>query len=278
MTVNEPILTDVGAMYDRFTDIFTEGLGGSIHLGYWRDGDDDSSVSVTSERMTGMVADRLAADPQSRLLDIGCGTGRPALQIARTTGAHVTGVTVSDYQLRLASAAADRAGRAERVVFQHADAMKLPYANGEFHGAWAIESLVHMADPRAALAEAARVVTPGGRLVIADFSMREPVADEAWQVVNQLAQMFHTRTFPTHSDHRDNLAATGWELEDLTDIGEQVRAGYRHLIALMRRLADEAEGEMAAPLSAGADVIEALGAVPDLGYVLITATRRRDMP
>ncbi|MCO1581664.1 methyltransferase domain-containing protein [Crossiella sp. SN42] len=272
MTVR-PAPAEVSAMYDQLNDLFAQALGGSIHLGYWRDDQDHSPISTASERLTTMVADRLLADPDSRLLDIGCGNGLPALQIATTRQAHVTGITLSDHQVTVATKAAAGRELADRVTFQRADAMDLSFADNTFDHAWAIESLAHMPDHQAALKQAARVVKPGGRLVIADVAMREPLGEQDWAIVNQVAELFHARTFPTHNEFRANLAATGWEVLDYTDIGDQVRAGYGHFTALLREVATTAAGQVAAQLSTGADALDAMAALPCLGYVLITARR-----
>jgi cyclopropane fatty-acyl-phospholipid synthase-like methyltransferase len=273
MTRSLPTPDDVGDMYDQSTEMLTQALGGSIHLGYWEDEHDRASIAEASERLTGLVARRLAPHPADRLLDIGCGTGRPALQIARDHETHVTGITVSGHQLSLATAAAEAAGISDRVRFQHADAMKLPFADASFEGAWAIESLLHMSDPGEALAQAARVVKPGGRLVVADLCLRRPVAGERRAVVEAIADMFQISRFAGPEEYHDHFAGSGWELREFTDIGEQVRAAYGHVAAFMRELAATTPGPPGEEMGAGADLVDAFAVVPEMGYVLVTADR-----
>jgi demethylmenaquinone methyltransferase/2-methoxy-6-polyprenyl-1,4-benzoquinol methylase len=111
-----------------------------------------------------------AIDPQpgERILDIACGTGTSSVALSRT-GATVVGVDFSPGML----------GEARRkhssVEFVEGDAMKLPFVSDEFDAVTISFGLRNITDPKAALDEMYRVLKPGGRLVITEFS-RPPVA------------------------------------------------------------------------------------------------------
>jgi SAM-dependent methyltransferase len=107
------------------------------------------------------IVELLAPEPGGRYLEIGCGTGADAVALADRFGVEVTGVDRS----RTMVAEARRRGVETAVA---ADAHQLPFASGSFDGAWADRTFQHLADPPAALAELARVVRPGGRVVVAD--------------------------------------------------------------------------------------------------------------
>jgi cyclopropane-fatty-acyl-phospholipid synthase len=68
-----------------------------------------------------LIAAKLLVRPDARVLDIGCGWGGLALYLARVCDARVTGVTLSQEQLRVARARADAAGLADRVEFRLQD-------------------------------------------------------------------------------------------------------------------------------------------------------------
>jgi ArsR family transcriptional regulator len=102
------------------------------------------------------------------LLDIGTGTGR-ILELFGSHGVRGVGVDLSREMLALARANLDRAGLGECYVRQ-GDMYHLPWGTPEFD-AVTIHQVLHYADdPAAAIAEAARVLKPGGRMVIADFA------------------------------------------------------------------------------------------------------------
>jgi ubiquinone/menaquinone biosynthesis C-methylase UbiE len=111
-----------------------------------------------------------AGTPESAL-DLGCGSGRLTLELARR-GAAATGVDTSANAL---AAARDRAGEAGvDVTFAHADMNEvLPFADGAFAAVTSRLALMIARDPVATLREAARVVRPGGAVVTAVWARIE---------------------------------------------------------------------------------------------------------
>ena len=110
-------------LYDQISDMEI------LHFGYWDDPDDDSSFDVASPRLTDQVTGQLDVRAGQRSLDVGCGIGTPAIQVARTTGTTITGITASREQVRWATAAAERCrghGRCPHVPARRRDVPKLP--------------------------------------------------------------------------------------------------------------------------------------------------------
>jgi ubiquinone/menaquinone biosynthesis C-methylase UbiE len=100
-------------------------------------------------------------------LDVGCGTGDEVRMIAERVGAsgRAVGVDVSGDLLETARERT-RAGVAAEFVL--ADASTLPFADGEFAAARVERTLQHVADPAGVIAQMARVVRPGGRVVASE--------------------------------------------------------------------------------------------------------------
>ncbi|WP_143079041.1 class I SAM-dependent methyltransferase [Streptomyces monashensis] len=263
----------VGETYDAFAEAgTTNALGGNIHVGYWREGQ-DIPITEATDQLTDLVAGRLALRPGQRLLDVGCGNGVPALRIASAHGVRVTGVTVSSREVVQAARSAEGSEAYGRVSFQLADAMKLPFEDASFDGAFAIESLLHMPDQTAALTELRRVVRPGGRLVVADLCRRLPFTGDDKAVLDGMLDVYEIARISTPDEQRAQLTASGWQLLELTDIGEQVRASYGHGAAAFRDIAAMLAAPAAARLGAAAELLEAFGKHPHAGYLLITAQR-----
>jgi SAM-dependent methyltransferase len=110
-----------------------------------------------------LVHAALAAWPRAqRVLDAACGTGRHTAALAEL-GHAVTGLDVSPDMLALARQ------RVPDARFVEAPLVPLPFEDGEFDAAVCALALTHLADPADAIAELARVVRPGGPLVISDF-------------------------------------------------------------------------------------------------------------
>jgi SAM-dependent methyltransferase/GNAT superfamily N-acetyltransferase len=97
-------------------------------------------------------------------LDVGCGTGDEVRLIAERVGASGRAVGV-DVSGDLLTAARERTPAGVAAEFVVADAHALPFADGEFAAARVERTLQHVADPAGAIAQMARVVRPGGRVV-----------------------------------------------------------------------------------------------------------------
>ncbi len=126
------------------------------------------SLHVDEAEVERALVRALAAEPIGDLLDIGTGTGR-ILEILGGGAATGTGLDLSREMLALARSKLDRAGLHNCSVRQ-GDMYQLPWPARSFDTV-AFHQVLHYADdPAAAIAEAGRVLRPGGRLVIVDFA------------------------------------------------------------------------------------------------------------
>ncbi len=107
------------------------------------------------------------------VLDCATGTGDLALAFKRAVGdtGDVLGTDFCEPMLKTAPAKAERAGL--KVRFEVADAMKLPYATATFDLSSISFGIRNVDDPSTCLHELARVVKPGGRVVVLEFGQPE---------------------------------------------------------------------------------------------------------
>jgi demethylmenaquinone methyltransferase/2-methoxy-6-polyprenyl-1,4-benzoquinol methylase len=103
--------------------------------------------------------------PRQRVLDLAAGTGVSTAELQRS-GAQAIACDFSLGMLRAGRAARQRRG----VTFVAGDGMHLPFADESFDAVTIAFGLRNIADPSQALREMARVVRPGGRLVVCEFS------------------------------------------------------------------------------------------------------------
>ncbi len=147
----------IAGVYDRMNAVMTAGL---------------------HHRWRARAADLAAVRPGDRVLDVATGTGDLALELARRVapGGAVVAADFSEGMLELAGAklqAARERGSVPSdvpVSFEPANALALPYADGEFAAATVGFGARNFADLQRGLAEMARVVAPGGRVVVLEIT------------------------------------------------------------------------------------------------------------
>jgi ubiquinone/menaquinone biosynthesis C-methylase UbiE len=119
-----------------------------------------------------------ALAPCGQALDLGCGPGYLALELARQApGLHVTGIDLSDEMLARGESLARRAGTGDRVSFKRGDAARIPIPDASLDLLTSTLSLHHWNDPVAVLNEIARVLRPGGAYLV--FDLRRDMAAPA---------------------------------------------------------------------------------------------------
>ncbi len=128
-------------------------------------GDYDQRWSSYVTSSTEQTICRLSLGTGDRLIDIGCGTGVLLEQVlARWPSVRAAGTDLSGQMLAIAQR---RLG--DRIPLVRSDVDYLPFATHSFDVAVSSSSLHYWPDPRRALAEIARVLRPGGRLVLTDW-------------------------------------------------------------------------------------------------------------
>ena len=123
----------------------------------------DRRVDLKFSRMTSLVAGTF---PAESLLDAGCGDGRFLAAIARLPGRplRLVGCDISERILRTASDTIAREGATAEFV--RANLEQLPFPDGSFDRVLSVQVIEHLLDPTLGIHELARVVKPGGMLVL----------------------------------------------------------------------------------------------------------------
>jgi SAM-dependent methyltransferase len=151
------------AAYDKFRskmseEIRREAFGEDIGQNSWLTADEQDRFLT-----------RLRLSPGQTLLDVACGAGGPALRIAANTGCSVVGVDIHEHAAAAARSIAVERGLNERAEFVVADAaQKLPFADASFDAITCIDAINHLSDRPNIIAEWARLLKPGGRMLFTD--------------------------------------------------------------------------------------------------------------
>jgi ArsR family transcriptional regulator len=136
-----------------------------------KDWDEIRSLHIAESEVEAAIARALGERAIGRLVDIGTGTGR-MIALFGGDALHALGVDRSPEMLRLARAKLAEAGLA-RAELRQGDMYSLPLPAGSADTV-IIHQVLHFAQqPAAAVAEAARLLAPGGRLLVVDFAAHE---------------------------------------------------------------------------------------------------------
>jgi SAM-dependent methyltransferase len=160
-----PRLDDVRRVLDAFdefpNDIVVEVVEHDLDTGYerWAPSYDGPNPLIDAEEP--VVRPMLEALPLGRALDAACGTGRHAGHLAGL-GHHTIGVDANAAMLRVARE------RFPTVDFEHGRIDALPIEDGTIDVVTCALALCHVSDLGAAFAELARVLRPGGTLIVSD--------------------------------------------------------------------------------------------------------------
>ena len=184
ITVDEAAISDAALLQRRLWDADPEG---------WALYSEPHNAPLFES-----VLDAAGVGPGTRLLDVGCGTGL-MLELAHSRDAVVTGVDVAPGLLGIA---ADRLPNADLRLL---DLQVLPFADASFDAVVAVNAFQFAADPIAAIAEAARVLGPGGRLAIGMFA--EPERAQSTAVHEAMAALSPAARASDHAPYA--LSAPG---------------------------------------------------------------------
>jgi len=207
-----------------------------------------SYISLTELRL---FAREVRLSSGQCLVDIGCGRGGPGLWVAAATGARLIGLDITEPALGAARRQADRAGLADRSEFRRGSFEDTGLPDGSAHAVMSIDALLFTPSKQAAAAELARVIVPGGRLVLTswDYHRRPPARP------------------PQVADHRPLLDEAGFDLVSYAETDAWRERQDRTSLAMLAAV-DELAAE------SGADPGEVRAALEEVHATFPCMTRR----
>ncbi len=166
-----------------------------------------------------------------RILDIGCGIGGPALEMAQTFGAEVVGIDLEEPLIERAREAAERKNLSDRCSFQTVEVGPLPFSDESFDIVVSCGAFTQTADTAALFEECFRVLRPGGCLSCYEWMKSEAAASDDMRYWLKLEGLTYAlQTLDDYAEKARQCGLAGVETEDASAwYRRQVEREYRLL-------------------------------------------------
>ncbi len=215
-------LAETRAFYDgRLREALERLSGEHLHLGLFDHPEEPRDQALA--RATEAMAEGLGLGPESRVLEVACGVGAAARHLAGRYGCRVLATNISERQLARGRELTGAAGLAHLVDFAEADFHALGQEDGSADLWWCQEALLHSPDKARVLAEARRVLRPGGLMVLSDLTVPAGVgeADRA-----RIYERVQAPAMWDRADYDAALADLGFEVLRADDWSAHVAPSY----------------------------------------------------
>ncbi|KAI1658750.1 S-adenosyl-L-methionine-dependent methyltransferase [Daldinia decipiens] len=156
--------------YNLATDFYEYGWGQSFHFCRYSLGENFYQAIARHEHY---LAHQIGIKEGMKVLDVGCGVGGPAREIAKFTGCHITGLNNNDYQIQRATHYAAKDGLSNQLKFVKGDFMQMDFPDNSFDAVYAIEATVHAPKLEGVYSEIFRVLKPGGVFGVYEWLMTD---------------------------------------------------------------------------------------------------------
>ncbi|KAH9429474.1 Delta(24)-sterol C-methyltransferase [Pyricularia oryzae] len=211
--------------YNLATDFYEYGWCQSFHFCRFAHGETFASAIARHEHT---LAHRIGIKKDMKVLDVGCGVGGPARQMAKFTGANITGITINEYQVERATRYAELEGLSRQLQFVQGDFMSLPFEEETFDAVYAIEATVHAPVLEDVYRQVYNVLKPGGVFGLYEWVMTDAYDDNNLRhrdIRLGIEQGDGIANMQTAKTAVEAIQAAGFELLEVEDLSQSTDGG-----------------------------------------------------
>lgn len=214
--------------------------GEDIHVGMYQS--DGESIFDASRRTVEHLGDRLRRiDQQSRILDLGAGYGGAARWLAGEFGCHVTALNLSEVENERNRAMNRAQGLDERIAVVDGSFEDLAFDDASFDIIWSQDAILHSGRRADVLAEAHRVLKPGGQMVFTDPMQAD---DCPAGVLQPIYDRIHLASLGSPAFYQEAGRKMGFSRVAYEDHTAQLPRHYARVLAETRRRLPELKGKV----------------------------------
>lgn len=193
-----------------------------LNLGYWKEA---RTIDAACEAMAMLVAEEAGVGPADEVLDVGFGfADQDMLWMERLAPKRIVGLNITPSQVRLGRQRVAERGMADRIFLVEASATRMPLADASADAVLGVECAFHFDTREQFLAEAFRVLRPGGRLVLADVIMAEPTGSAFQRRMQRFNWTFFAQKYAVPEANFDTRPMLAAKLGDAGFTGAEVRS------------------------------------------------------
>lgn len=213
----EKITKKIAAFWDQLSESWRTVWGPHIHHGYYETAQ-FINPEEAQEKLIEKLAELLVIAPKAKILDVGCGMGATSLILAEKYQAQVTGITISQKQVAIATQQAQEKN-IKNVSFKIEDALALEsMEDNSFDILWSLESCEQFYDKNLFIQQAYRVLKPGGKILLATWcSSHDEYTGRFAKKYQKLCFAFDVPYMPTIECYRKLLSAQNFTVNTTLD-------------------------------------------------------------
>lgn len=184
------------------------------------------------------LAERAGISKGTRVVDFCAGLGGPSRYFAHRYGANVTGIELTPARVKGAEELTRRVGLQNSVRVIEGNVMQVALPDTSVDVVISQEALLHVPDKKRVLAEAYRILKPGGRIVFTDWVAHRPLSGADRELMWQGMAVADLYSLPTYAELIGSVGFTANSVDDLTDEWAVI---LRHRLAMYQKLREEAQ-------------------------------------